>query len=63
MPTPLVALDFVCPVCGAEPRQTCKLIGGGLRFESHAERKYIARDHQLGRALPKAPRTKKLPQK
>jgi hypothetical protein len=32
------APDFVCPVCGAQPREWCEMNDGALRFESHRER-------------------------
>jgi hypothetical protein len=47
------SLDFVCPICGVQPEERCRLIGGGLRFESHIERKYIAKDSQRKRSTTK----------
>jgi hypothetical protein len=32
------APGFVCPVCGAQPRECCEMNNGALRFESHRER-------------------------
>jgi hypothetical protein len=43
---PLSSLDFVCPVCKAQPQEKCALSTGVARFESHVERKWIAQDHQ-----------------
>jgi hypothetical protein len=40
-----LSLDFACPVCNAQPREKCQLLNGKPRFESHVERKWIARDH------------------
>jgi hypothetical protein len=40
------ALDFVCPVCLAEPQKKCQLLSGLPRFESHVERKWIAEDYE-----------------
>jgi hypothetical protein len=42
------SLNFVCPVCGAQPGGKCKLRTGGPRLNSHFERLWIARDHELG---------------
>ena len=39
------SLDFVCPVCGANPRERCEMHSGAPRFESHVERWDIAKDH------------------
>jgi hypothetical protein len=39
------SLDFACPVCNVQPREKCLLLNGTPRFESHVERKWIARDH------------------
>jgi hypothetical protein len=36
--------DVPCPICGAALQEACKLTWGGSRFESHAERKWIAMD-------------------
>jgi hypothetical protein len=46
-----LALDFVCPICNAQPNNKCELTTGAFRFQSHAERKWIAQDHNLGRSL------------
>jgi hypothetical protein len=56
-----LALDIVCPVCGAQPQEKCKLTSGAPRFESHVERKYIAKDHNLKRSATKPPPAKKPP--
>jgi hypothetical protein len=39
-------LDISCPICGAEPHEKCRLLTGLPRFESHVERKWIARDRR-----------------
>jgi hypothetical protein len=54
-------LDIVCPVCGAQPQEKCKLTSGAPRFESHVERKYIAKDRNLKQSTTKPPPAKKLP--
>jgi hypothetical protein len=48
---PDLSLDYVCPVCDAQPQEKCKLSSGALRFESHVERKWIAKDHRRKTAL------------
>ncbi len=40
------SLDFICPVCEAQPREQCQLLTGVSRFESHVERKWIAEDYE-----------------
>jgi hypothetical protein len=57
------SLDFVCPACGAQPKEKCQLIGGAPRFESHVERKYIAKDHVLKLSSAKPPPAKKPPKR
>jgi hypothetical protein len=39
------SLDFVCPICGANPQERCEMLSGTPRFESHVERWNIAKDH------------------
>ena len=48
---PDLSLDFVCPVCDAQPQEKCTLRTGAPRFESHVERKWIAQDHRRNAAL------------
>ncbi len=36
-----VSLKFVCPVCGAQPREVCEINSGIPRFESHHERRAV----------------------
>jgi hypothetical protein len=38
----LPILDFVCPVCAAQPQENCELSNGAARFEPHVERKWMA---------------------
>jgi hypothetical protein len=38
------SLSFVCPICGAQPQEKCELNSGTPRFESHRERRDIAKD-------------------
>jgi hypothetical protein len=38
------ALDFVCPICKAQPQEGCELSSGFPRFQSHIERKWLAQD-------------------
>ena len=52
MPKRYFALDVVCPICAARPRERCTASTGAARFESHAERKWIAKDHNPKRLLP-----------
>jgi len=61
MPEPYLALDFVCPVCGAKTQEKCKLTTGAPRFESHIERRYIAKDRNLKRSRAKPPAGSKPP--
>ena len=46
-----LSLDFVCPVCDAQPQEKCTLRTGAPRFESHVERKWITQDHRRKAAL------------
>jgi len=52
MPGQLTSLNIPCPVCGAMPQETCKLVWGGVRNESHIERKWIAQDINSGKTAP-----------
>jgi hypothetical protein len=60
---PYSALDFICPICGVQPQERCKLLAGGERFESHLERKYIAKDHEPKKSLTKPPPARKKPKR
>jgi len=55
-------LDFVCPVCAAQPREECELRTGAPRFEPHVERKWIAGDHNPEQPLDRPRLAKKPPQ-
>jgi hypothetical protein len=35
------ALDFVCPVCGAAPREECHRIDGHTMAVPHSDRRYL----------------------
>jgi hypothetical protein len=54
-----LSLNFSCPICGAEPSEKCELNSGTARFESHRERRDIARDEDDEDAAPavEPPRT------
>jgi hypothetical protein len=41
-------LNFICPICSAKPQEECKLTTGAPRFDSHLERKWIAKDYSRG---------------
>jgi hypothetical protein len=43
---PDLSLNFRCPVCAAQPDQKCVLMTGDPRFNSHAERGWIADDYR-----------------
>ena len=45
MPPADLSLDFVCPICGAEPQEKCEMNSGTPRFSSHVERWDIANDY------------------
>jgi hypothetical protein len=47
-----LSLNFSCPICGAEPSEKCELNSGAARFESHRERRDIAKDEKTGDAAP-----------
>jgi hypothetical protein len=49
------SLNFSCPVCGAAPGEKCELNSGQPRYESHAERKWIAQDHNLRPGVTEPP--------
>ena len=36
------SISVPCPVCKAPAGEKCQLSAGGLRFESHADRKFTA---------------------
>jgi hypothetical protein len=42
------AVNFVCPVCGVQPQESCQLLTGAPRNNSHVERWDIAKDHHHG---------------
>ena len=44
------SLDVLCPICGAQVGEVCELNTGTPRFQSHAERNWIAKDFALRRA-------------
>jgi hypothetical protein len=44
-------LDFVCPVCAAQPQEPCELNNGATRFEPHVQRSWLAGDENLRQAL------------
>lgn len=50
------ALTVRCPTCGAGPRMRCKLVMGGVRPQSHLERRLIASDKVVRKLEPKRPR-------
>jgi hypothetical protein len=41
------ALEERCPTCGAPPKKRCELSVGGLRQQSHLDRRMIALDKLL----------------
>jgi hypothetical protein len=41
------ALKVRCPTCGAGPKMKCELFIGGVRKQSHLERRLIASDSPL----------------
>jgi len=45
MPMPFIALDSICPTCGAQPHEECNLKIGNALFDYHFERWKTARDH------------------
>jgi hypothetical protein len=49
-----LSLHYSCPVCGAAPLEQCELNSGTPRFESHIDRREIAKDHHpnLSVAMP-----------
>jgi hypothetical protein len=49
------ALDVVCPICAARPNEKCTLLSGAPRYESHVERKWIAKDHNPRRSPAELP--------
>jgi hypothetical protein len=55
MLNPPLVLDFVCPVCSAQPQEECELTTGASRFEPHVERKWVASDFELKQSLESQP--------
>jgi hypothetical protein len=47
MATIISSLSFTCPICSAAPKEPCEMNSGTPRFESHAERRNIVKDHFL----------------
>jgi hypothetical protein len=43
------ALKVRCPTCGAGPKMKCELVIGGLRNQSHLDRRLIASDKVLAK--------------
>jgi hypothetical protein len=41
------SLKFVCHICGAQPQERCETNSGTLRFESHRERRDVAKEHNV----------------
>jgi hypothetical protein len=56
-----LSLEVECPICGAQELEKCATLSGNFRSESHVERKWIARDHELKRSIPKPFPTRKPP--
>jgi hypothetical protein len=48
------AVNFVCPVCGVQPQESCQLLTGAPRNNPHVERWNIAKDHLHGLTDDKA---------
>jgi hypothetical protein len=48
-----LSLEVECPICGAQELQKCATLSGNFRSESHIERKWMARDRELKRSIPK----------
>jgi hypothetical protein len=44
------ALEFVCPVCGAQPREECHRIDGHMMAEQHRDRRNLVRALNLSTA-------------
>jgi hypothetical protein len=45
------SLNFVCPICRAQPQEKCELNSGTPRFESHRERQDTAKDAEAAESL------------
>src|ERR1700733_15270921 len=39
--------DFACPTCGAKPEEASRMNNGGLGFQAHRERYYVAQHHHV----------------
>lgn len=46
-----LSLEVECPVCGAQELENCATWSGNFRSESHIERRWFARDHELKKAI------------
>ena len=46
------ALKVRCPTCGAGPRVKCELVIGGVRKQSHLDRRLIVSDRVLAKKKP-----------
>ena len=49
------ALTVRCPTCGAAPKMRCELAIGGVRPQSHLERRLIASDKVVRKLKPVRP--------
>ena len=55
------ALEFVCPVCGAQPREECQRIDGHMMAEPHSDRRNLVlgvkphnRRHEMRQSLERS---------
>jgi len=46
------ALKVRCPTCGAGPKMKCELVIGGVRKQSHLDRRLIVSDRVLAMEKP-----------
>ena len=47
------SLDYICPICWAQPEEQCEMNNGYPRFESHRERRNIGEENHQPQTLRK----------
>jgi hypothetical protein len=56
-----LSLSVVCPVCGAQPEQECRLGNGEPFFKAHLQRKWVAQKYARVQYFAEASRVSDIP--